>query len=83
MSNTPNPGDQIQTMLVGHVVNARVVRIEANDGRLSFVCEFISHHPTGTTRLCLDFGSGRNIAAGETFRCTPANIARAAKGFTL
>lgn len=83
MSNTPNPGDLVQTMLVGHVVNARVVSVEDRGGDLTFHCVFVSHHPSGSTRLCLDFGAGRNIAAGEKFTCSAANIARAAQGFYL
>ncbi len=81
MSNlNPDPGQTIATMLGGHIVKARVLVISSNDGgSLTFDCEFLAHHPTGSTRLCVDFGSGWNIAAGETFRCKRSDIACAAK----
>jgi hypothetical protein len=64
----------INTMLVGHVVTAKVVK---QDGKF-FHCKFLHHTASGAKNLCLDFGQNWNVSEGYSFECEQDQIDRAA-----
>jgi hypothetical protein len=66
----------IQTMCVGHVVDAEIVETD-EDGQ--HTCRFLRHHRSGAEELCLDFGQGWYIRKGETFVCRDKQIEVAKK----
>ena len=63
----------INTMLVGHVVTAKVLKI----GNGTFTCAFLHHTESGAKRLCLDFGQNWYVDSGYEFTCTQVQIDRA------
>jgi hypothetical protein len=75
MSALATVGTIITTMLAGHVVDAEIIGEQDKDGY--YKVRFLSHHDSGETRLCLDFGAGWNVAAGYEFAASDANIERA------
>lgn len=71
-----NIGEVIETMCVGHVVDAKITEIDLVNKQ--YTCSFICHHDSGSENLCLDFGQNWNISKGETFKCGDVQIERAA-----
>jgi hypothetical protein len=69
----------IQTMCVGHIVDAVIESTTKDEfGHTVHVCKFVCHHESKAKRLCLDLGQGWFICSGETFKCGDAQIERAA-----
>jgi hypothetical protein len=64
----------INTMLVGHVVTAKVLKNENG----TFTCAFLHHTESGAKRLCLDLGQNWVVDSGYEFTCTQVQIDRAA-----
>lgn len=73
----PYIGMLVQTMLVGHIVNARLLRQLSPAPGASFRCRFISHYPTGAKTLLLDTGQNWHIRHGEEFTTRQEDILRA------
>jgi hypothetical protein len=74
-----NAGDLTVCMCVGHVVDARVIRVLTKADGINAQCyqyemEFLAHHDSGDRKLCLDFGQQWNISEGETFLASDANV---------
>ncbi len=68
----------INTMLVGHVVTAEVIKITKDiDGDI-FHCRFLHHTSSGSKHLCLDHGQNWNASEGYEFKCGQTQIDRAA-----
>lgn len=80
-------GTVVEIMCHGHVVKAKVLGVKqtyagspaGDPARFEYECEFIAHHRSGATRLCLDFGQDWYIDAGETFMAGETQIERAAE----
>ena len=69
------PAGTVPVMCHGHIVCAREISRESAD---EIVFEFVCHYDTGATRLCLDFGNGYCIRAGERFHASAVQLDRAA-----
>ena len=77
-------GDLTPCMCVGHLVDARVVRILTEADGINakvyrYEMEFLNHHDSGAKELCLDFGQKWNIREGERFLASDGNIFAARK----
>lgn len=76
------PGTLVDAMCGGHVVKAKIVEYIGEGNPLvtghNYRMEFLSHHDSGATALCLDFGSNYWIKAGEKFAAGSVQIERAA-----
>ena len=64
----------INTMLVGHVVTAEVIKQEGE----IFHCRFLYHTRSGSKKLCLDFGQNWNVSTGYQFDTEQLQIDQAA-----
>jgi len=69
----------INTMLVGHVVTAEVIKITEDIDGDTYHCRFLHHTASGSKHLCLDFGQKWNVSEGYEFKSSPRAAARAAE----
>ena len=72
---------RINTMLMGHIVTADVVKVVRDDHpeRHTFHCRFVCHTESGKVRIALDIGQNWYADAGMPFTARKCNIDRAAE----